>query len=505
MSNTQKINSALISVFHKDGLENIVNGLKKNNVKVYSTGGTYAFLEPFGLDLIRVEDITGYPSILGGRVKTLHPKVFGGILAKRNDDHLEQLSKFDIPPFDLVIVDLYPFEETVASTNDAEQIIEKIDIGGISLIRAAAKNYNDVVVIPSKNEYHHLADILDNGAETTIDERKTLAAKAFTISSTYDTHIASYMLESKGLNISHSLSTPLRYGENPHQKGFYFGNMEAMFHKLGGKDLSFNNLVDVDAAILLMKEFKNDPVTCCILKHTNACGVATRTTALEAWNDALAGDPTSAFGGILIFNSEVDLETALEIDKIFYEVLIAPSFSSEAQALLMKKKKRVLLKLNRYPEEQRQAKSILNGMIVQDLDQQIEGKDAFEVKTKIKPSDAEMEDLLFANKCAKHLKSNTIVLIKNKQLIGMGCGQTSRIDACKQAIEKAKKFNFDIHGSSMASDAFFPFPDCVEIAGNEGVKAVVQPGGSINDKLSIEKCNELRMSMVCTGVRHFKH
>ncbi len=500
-----QIKSALISVFHKDGLENIIPGLIANQVKVYSTGGTYAFLENYEVDLHKVEELTGYPSILGGRVKTLHPKVFGGILAKREEGHLAELSEYAIPTFDLVIVDLYPFEETVKNTNDESAIIEKIDIGGIALIRAAAKNFKDVVVIPSKDQYPTLKNILEQKASSGIEQRKNLAAAAFNISSNYDNHISSYLSQEKKFSVNFAHSTSLRYGENPHQKGIFFGELAPMFRQISGKAVSFNNLVDVDAAIQLMKEFKDNPITCCVLKHTNACGVATRSRMIDAWRDALAGDPTSAFGGVIIFNAEIDLETASAINEIFYEVLIAPSFSEEAIQLLTKKKKRVLLELNRYPSSDKQYKSILDGVIVQDTDAQVEDKSSFENKTFKEATEEELMALAFANKCVKHLKSNTIVLVKNNQLIGMGCGQTSRVDACKQAIEKAEKFGFDTTGSVMASDAFFPFPDCVKLAGEAGVSAIVQPGGSINDQMSIDACNDLNIAMVFTGVRHFKH
>ncbi len=501
----KKIASALISVFHKDGLEKIIPGLKENGIKVYSTGGTYAFLENHDLDLHKVEDLTGYPSILGGRVKTLHPKVFGGILAKREEGHLQELYDYEIPLFDLVIVDLYPFEETVRSTDDQNAIIEKIDIGGIALIRAAAKNFNDVVVIPSKDQYPTLENILNQGAKTNTEERQSLSAAAFSISSQYDGHISGYLANNQNFSVQFSQSTALRYGENPHQKGVFFGEMAPLFRQISGKSLSFNNLVDVDAAVMLMKEFAGNKITCCVLKHTNACGVATRDSVIDAWQSALAGDPTSAFGGIIIFNSEIDLETATAINDIFYEVLIAPSFSEEAIELLTKKKKRILLELNRYPESKTQYKSILDGVIVQDLDDKNEGPSEFEIKTNISPTNDQLDSLAFANKCVKHLKSNTIVLIKNNQLIGMGCGQTSRVDACNQAIEKAAKFGFDVQGAVMASDAFFPFPDCVELAAEAGVKAIVQPGGSINDQMSIDACNQHGIAMVFTGVRHFKH
>lgn len=506
----KKIKSALISVFHKDGIDSIAQLLHKNGVQIYSTGGTEAHITALGIPVHKVEDLTSYPSILGGRVKTLHPKIFGGILAKREEDHQSQLNQYEIPEIDLVIVDLYPFEETVKNTDDESLIIEKIDIGGISLIRAAAKNYKDVVVIPSQANYQTLQNILEeNGAQTTLEQRKAFAKDAFAISSHYDTQIFEYFNqdfeEQNHFKLSLDSSQVLRYGENPHQQGIYFGEMESMFRKIQGKELSFNNLVDVDAAVHLMREFKDDSPTFAVLKHTNPCGIATRDSILEAWVDALAGDPTSAFGGILISNSEIDEKTALEIDKLFYEVLIAPSFSKEALEILQKKAKRVLLELNHYEIRGKQFKSILNGVIQQDYDYDKNSTFEYSEVTNTKPTASEIKDLAFANKCVKHLKSNTIVLVKNNQLIGMGCGQTSRVDACNQAIAKAQKFGFELEGAVMASDAFFPFPDCVEIAHKAGIKAVVQPGGSIKDKLSIEYCNENDIAMVFTGVRHFKH
>lgn len=506
----KQIKSALISVFHKDGIDSIAKLLHENGVKIYSTGGTEAHITALGIPVLKVEDLTSYPSILGGRVKTLHPKVFGGILAKREENHQSQLEKYDIPEIDLVIVDLYPFEETVKNTNDESLIIEKIDIGGISLIRAAAKNYKDVVVISSQANYTTLKNILEEqGAQTNLQQRKSFAKDAFAISSHYDTQIFKYFNtdfeENNLFKVSLESAQVLRYGENPHQKGIYFGEMDSMFNKLQGKELSFNNLVDVDAAVHLMREFKEDSPTFAVLKHTNPCGLATRNSVLEAWKDALAGDPTSAFGGILICNSEIDEKTALEIDRLFYEVLIAPSFSKKALVVLRKKAKRVLLQLNHYEIRGKQFKSILNGVIQQDYD--YDEKSIFEYKeaTISIPTANEISDLAFANKCVKHLKSNTIVLVKNSQLIGMGCGQTSRVDACNQAIAKATKFGFKLDGAVMASDAFFPFPDCVEIAHKAGIKAVVQPGGSIKDQLSIDYCNENNIAMVFTGIRHFKH
>ena len=506
---TKKIKSALISVFSKDGLEEIVRELDRLGVQLYSTGGTQQFIEQLGISVEAVENITSYPSILDGRVKTLHPKVFGGLLARREETHLAQLEEYDIPELDLVIVDLYPFEETLASTTDESQIIEKIDIGGISLIRAAAKNYKDVVVVPSKEEYTMIYDLLKNkNGNTEVEDRKELARRAFKISSHYDTAIYNYFNEaSTDSAFKHSIhnSETLRYGENPHQQGIFYGNLNEMFEKLSGKELSYNNLVDVDAAVNLMAEFKDADPAFAVLKHTNACGVAVRPTLIEAWKAALAGDNISAFGGILICNRAMDLETAQEIDQLFYEVLIAPAFNEDAFEFLSKKKKRVLLKIKNFYVHKKSFKSLLNGVIEQDADLKTETATDFEVMTKVAPTTEQIEDLLFANKCVKHLKSNTIVLAKDNQLIGMGCGQTSRVDALKQAILKAHHFGFDTNGAAMASDAFFPFPDCVEIAHQAGITVVIQPGGSIKDQLSVDYCNEHGIPMVKTGVRHFKH
>jgi len=504
------IRSALISVYYKERLELVVNKLKDLNVKIYSTGGTQQFIETLGIEVFRVEDLTGYPSILGGRVKTLHPKIFGGILAMHNDEHTSQLDEYDIPHFDLVIVDLYPFEETVSDGSSEDEIIEKIDIGGISLIRAAAKNYNEVVVIPSRFHYDDLFAILNESlGTTTLEQRKHFAAEAFAITSHYDTAIFNYLSDDKQKRASFKQSIlhhePLRYGENPHQQADYFGFSDQIFEKLCGKDLSYNNLVDIDAAIILMREFRDDKPTFVILKHTNPCGIATRTSVSEAWSAALAADPVSAFGGILITNQTVDMDAAREIDKIFYEVLIAPDFTVEAMELLMSKSKRVLLKLKNYFVQKRFFKSLLNGVIIQDSDLATEEVNSLEFKTVSIADERERNDLVFALKCAKHLKSNTIVLVKNTQMLGMGCGQTSRIDACRQAIEKSRQYGFDLNGAVMASDAFFPFPDCVALVYNEGIKAVVQPGGSVKDQLSIDFCDKHGMSMAFTGVRHFKH
>lgn len=504
-----EIKSALISVYDKSGLEPILAELAKLNVDIISTGGTLQFIESQGVAVRSVESLTSYPSILDGRVKTLHPKVFGGILARREENHLGELDKYEIPRIDLVIVDLYPFEETVRETEDEQKIIEKIDIGGISLIRAAAKNFNDVVVVSSKEQYAYLLNLLkekDGRADHT--DRKYLATQAFKVSSHYDTCIHEYFNGGVAHDaFKHSVhkSTVLRYGENPHQGGTYFGNLNDVFDQLQGKALSFNNLVDVEGAVQIMREFKDGKPAFAVLKHTNACGVAIRESVLDAWKAALAGDSVSAFGGILISNTTIDLETAQEIDKIFYEVLIAPDFDTDALELLGAKKKRILLKLKYYPAPKFAFKSILNGMIQQEADLHVERAEDLKVVTKRAPDTTEIDDLLFANTCAKHLKSNTIVLAKGQQLIGMGCGQTSRVDALKQAILKAEHFGFDLSGSVMASDAFFPFPDCVEIAHVAGVTAVVQPGGSIRDQDSIDYCNIHGMSMVTTGHRHFKH
>jgi phosphoribosylaminoimidazolecarboxamide formyltransferase / IMP cyclohydrolase len=505
-----KIKSALISVYYKDGLEEIIRHLNSQGVTIYTTGGTQSFIESLGVTVSKVEDLTGYPSILDGRVKTLHPKIFGGILAKRDEDHLGQLEKFEIPTIDLVLVDLYPFEETLANTSNEAEIIEKIDIGGISLIRAAAKNFHDVVVISSKDQYADLLNILkDQNGSTTLGQRKYFAGHAFKVSSHYDTAIFNYIadedIKSNVFKQSILESDVLRYGENPHQNASFFGNLAVLFDKLCGKELSYNNLVDIDAAIQLMSEFKNDNPTFAILKHTNPCGVATRKTITEAWEAALEADPISAFGGILIANTIVDLAAAQEIDKIFYEVLVATDFTGEAVELLKLKKNRVLLKLKKYPTEKVMFKNLLNGVIVQEADLKTEVIEDFVVKTKMSPSKSEMNDLTFAVKCAKHLKSNTIVLVRDNQLLGMGCGQTSRIDACRHAIEKAKQYGFDLKDAVMASDAFFPFPDCVELVHKEGINAVVQPGGSLKDQLSIDFCDAHGMSMVFTGIRHFKH
>ncbi|NRB63829.1 MAG: bifunctional phosphoribosylaminoimidazolecarboxamide formyltransferase/IMP cyclohydrolase [Saprospiraceae bacterium] len=505
----KKIKSALISVFHKEGLEPIVRELHRLGVIIYSTGGTQSFIEELGVPVQAVEDLTSYPSILDGRVKTLHPKIFGGILARREESHLTQLAQFDIPEIDLVMVDLYPFEATVAQTDDESAIIEKIDIGGISLIRAAAKNYKDVVIIPSMDDYARFLEILQaQQGETTLADRHYFALRAFGVSSHYDAAIFSYFNRYEKVAAFRQSFQPaqaLRYGENPHQKGFFHGDLTDMFDVLGGKALSYNNLVDVDAAVSLMAEFQNEPPTFAILKHTNSCGVATRPTLHAAWSAALAADNVSAFGGILIANTTIDIETASAIDTIFYEVLIAPAFTEEALTLLQKKKKRILLRLKAYDMPNRIFKRLLNGVIEQDTDRSMEVASDLTVVTKLAPTADQTEDLLFANKIAKHLKSNSIVLAKDQKLLAMGCGQTSRVDALKQAIDKAGRFGFQLEGAVMASDAFFPFADCVEIAHRVGVKAVIQPGGSIRDQDSIDYCDAHDIAMVTSGVRHFKH
>lgn len=508
MSHPVKIKNALVSVYYKDGLAPLIDLLNKHGVTFYSTGGTETFIRELGHDVVPVEDLTGYPSILGGRVKTLHPKVFGGILSRRPlEADGQQLKEYEIPEIDLVIVDLYPFEETVASGASEQEIIEKIDIGGISLIRAAAKNFNDVAIIASKDDYQYLEDILaENEGYTFVEHRKELAKRAFNVSSHYDSAIFNYFNREEPLQVfkkSEQQAQVLRYGENPHQKGVFYGNLEALFDKLNGKELSYNNLVDVDAAVALIDEFEQP--TFAILKHTNACGVATRSDLLTAWQDALACDPVSAFGGVLICNGEIDDQTAAEINKLFFEVLIAPAYSEAALRTLTSKKNRILLQRKETALPKRQFKTLLNGVIEQDKDAVIEGPEQMKSVTDKVPTERELADLFFANKLVKHTKSNTIVLAKDGQLSASGVGQTSRVDALKQAIEKAKSFGFDLHGAVMASDAFFPFPDCVEIAAEAGITAVSQPGGSIRDKESVDMANKKGVAMVITGVRHFKH
>jgi len=508
MNTTKTIQSALISVFSKDGLEPIVRKLHEQNVTLYSTGGTEDFIKNLGIPVVAVEDVTSYPSILGGRVKTLHPKIFGGILNRQdNESDVQQMEEFKIPQIDLVIVDLYPFEKTVASGASESDIIEKIDIGGISLIRAAAKNFKDTVIVASVDEYELLLDLISNqNGATTLENRKLLATKAFHVSSHYDTAIFNYFNTDETIykeSIAHG--QVLRYGENPHQKGFFFGDFDAMFKKLHGKELSYNNLLDVDAAVNLILEFKNEEPTFAILKHNNACGLATRSTMQEAYVTALAGDPTSAFGGVLIANGKIDVATASEINKLFCEVVIAPSYDEEAIAILSEKKNRIILVQNEVALPQKQVRTCLNGLLVQDKNTKTDTAADLRTVTITSPTAKEVEDLIFASKICKNTKSNTIVFAKNKTLISSGTGQTSRVDALTQAIEKAKTFNFDLNGAIMASDAFFPFPDCVEIAKNAGITEVIEPGGSIKDELSINYCNENKVAMVFSGTRHFKH
>ncbi|MDR2810375.1 MAG: bifunctional phosphoribosylaminoimidazolecarboxamide formyltransferase/IMP cyclohydrolase [Tannerellaceae bacterium] len=507
MTATKHVKRALISVYHKEGLDEIVRKLHEEGVRLVSTGGTQVFIESLGLPCESVEDHTGYPSILGGRVKTLHPKVFGGILARReNETDQQQLTEYNLPEIDLVIVDLYPFEQTVASGAGETSIIEKIDIGGISLIRAAAKNYKDVVVVASKAQYIPLLHILEEkGAETTLEDRRWFAKEAFAISSGYDTAIFNYFDNGEESAFRMAVDTPmhLRYGENPHQKAWFFGAFEKAFDQIHGKEISYNNLLDIDAAINLIDEFNE--LTFAILKHNNACGIASRSTVLEAWKDTLAGDPVSAFGGILITNANIDKEVAEEINKIFFEIIIAPDYDTDALEILMQKKNRIILIRKEVKTSPVQYRSLLNGVLMQDKDLSIQKVNDLTAMTDTYPTPRETEDLLFANKIVKHSKSNAITLVKNKQLCASGVGQTSRVDALKQAIEKAQTFHFDLSGAVMASDAFFPFPDCVEIAGRAGITATVQPGGSINDKLSVDYCNKHGITMVKTGIRHFKH
>ena len=510
MNTTKKIQSALISVFSKEGIEPIVRQLNSQNVTIYSTGGTEDFIKNLGINVIPVEDVTSYPSILGGRVKTLHPKIFGGILNRQeNENDAQQMQEFNIPQIDLVIVDLYPFEKTIASCASESDITEKIDIGGISLIRAAAKNFNDTAIVASANEYGFFLDLIRNqNGTTTLENRKTLATKAFNVTSHYDAAIFNYFNKNDSetvLKISENNGQVLRYGENPHQKGFFFGDFEVMFSKLHGKELSYNNLLDVDAAVNLMTEFKDDNPTFAILKHNNACGLATRSSISEAYNVALACDPTSAFGGVLISNTTIDIETATEINKLFCEVVIAPNFDEKAIAILSEKKNRIILVQHQVELPQKNVRTCLNGILVQERNNITDNKNDLKTVTITSPSEQETEDLIFASKICKNTKSNTIVFAKNGTLISSGTGQTSRVDALKQAIEKAHTFGFDLNGAVMASDAFFPFPDCVEIAHHAGIKAVIQPGGSIKDGLSIDYCNENKVAMVFTGTRHFKH
>ncbi len=505
----KRISSALISVFDKDGLAPIVEQMNQLGITLYSTGGTQTFIENMGIPVTAVEDLTGYPSIFGGRVKTLHPGVLGGILYRRDEaQDLEEAAKFNIQAIDCVIVDLYPFEKTVASGASQEDTIEKIDIGGIALIRGAAKNFNDVVIVPSKNEYSALHELLVNQkGETSLEQRQFFAKQAFEVSSHYDSAIYAYFKgnEDGSLRIASRDAHVLRYGENPHQKGSFFGDLDALFTKLNGKELSYNNLLDVEAAVQLIAEFKYNAPTFAILKHNNACGVATRSSMVEAYEAALACDSTSAFGGVLIANGEIDLATAEKINSLFCEVVIAPSYSSEAVELLKSKANRIILIIKETPLLQTQVRSILNGYLVQEKDNATESSADLKCATLTEANAASIEDMIFANKLVKHTKSNTIVFAKDNTLLASGTGQTSRVDALQQAIEKAKHFGFSLEGSAMASDAFFPFPDCVEIAKHAGIVAVVQPGGSIKDQLSIDYCNANNVAMYMTGVRHFKH
>jgi len=506
----KKIQSALISVFYKDGLEVLVQQLQQLGITIYSTGGTQSFIEKLGIPVVPVENLTTYPSILGGRVKTLHPSVFGGILGRRdNETDVQEMQQYKIPELDLVVVDLYPFEETVASTTEERAIIEKIDIGGPSMIRGAAKNFKDVVVLAAKKDYAVLAQLLkDQKGETTLEQRKAFAAKAFEIVAHYDVAIAKYFNPSDAPYFLESIPHPktMRYGENPHQAGVFYGNTDAIFNQLNGKELSYNNLVDTEAAVDLIGEFGSTTggdITFAIIKHTNVCGIAARPTVKAAWDAALSGDPESAFGGVLVSNGAIDLATAEAINEIFFEVLVAPSFNEDALAVLRSKKNRILLQLKAPLQKKQQYKSLLNGVLVQQTD---EGNyTTWEESGGRKSTEAEKADLIFANLVCKHLKSNAIALVKNKQLIGKGCGQTSRVDALRHALDKSKQFSFDLKGAVMASDAFFPFNDCVQLGDEAGITAFIQPGGSIRDKDSIEYCKQHNLAMVITGMRHFKH
>jgi phosphoribosylaminoimidazolecarboxamide formyltransferase/IMP cyclohydrolase len=503
MQMQKKIQSALISVFYKDGLENIVQQLHQLGITIYSTGGTQKFIEDLKIPCVPVESLTTYPSILGGRVKTLHPSVFGGILGKREDaEHVSEMQQYKIPEIDLVIVDLYPFEETVKSTTDEKLIIEKIDIGGPSMIRAAAKNYASVVVVAAKKDYILLEQILAaQEGETSLEQRRMFAIKAFDVCTGYDMAISNYFNQTQFINPFDKEKSVLRYGENPHQQGIFNGNQHEIFDKLNGKELSYNNLVDVDAAVQIIADF--DSTTFAIIKHTNVCGIASRTTIKESWDAALAGDPESAFGGVLVCNATVDVATANAINEIFFEVLIAPFYDVDALEILKTKKNRILLQQKTKPTATHQYKSVLNGILTQENDNgnYTDWKEEGGRETTAE----EKEDLIFANIVCKHLKSNAIALVKNKQLYGKGCGQTSRIDALRQSIDKSKQFNFDLKGAVLASDAFFPFDDCVKIAHEAGINSFIQPGGSIRDKDSIAYCKQNNLAMVITGQRHFKH
>lgn len=503
----KKIKSALVTVYHKDRLDEIIALLDKNDIRIFSTGGTYEYISKMGVHAETVESLTGYPSILGGRVKTLHPKVFGGILGRRDlQEDMHQFDEYGIPQIDLVIVDLYPFEDTVASTNDASEIIEKIDIGGISLIRAAAKNFNDVLIVPSREYYDELIALLnEKKGNCDLADRKRFAAYAFGISSDYDTAIHAYFTEGEenAFRLGFHDAAPLRYGENPHQQGIFYGKLNQVFDQLHGKAISYNNLGDLDAAIALIDEFKETSFA--ILKHNNACGMASRKSLLEAWKDALAGDPVSAFGGVLATNEIIDGETATEINKLFFEIILAPGYDDEALEILKSRKNRIILRKKDIDLPSRTFRSILNGVIVQDRDIRTETINDLKTVTDVQPGDREKADLIFANKIVKHTKSNAIVLVKNKQLLASGVGQTSRVDALKQAVAKAGEFGFDLKGAVLASDAFFPFADSVKIAHQAGITAIIQPGGSVRDQDSVDYCNEYKLAMVFTGIRHFKH
>ncbi len=507
MSTNKPISNALISVYSKEGLDRIVKKLHELGISIYSTGGTQKFIGDLGIPVNTVEKLTSYPSILGGRVKTLHPKVFGGILARREESgDLEQLTEYQIPEIDLVIVDLYPFEDTLASGAQEQAVIEKIDIGGISLIRAAAKNFKDVLVVSSREQYDPLFALLESGkGNTSLEERKVYAAQAFNVSSHYDSEIFKFFDGDRksALKVSEKQSRKLRYGENPHQQGHFYGDLDELFEQLHGKEISYNNLLDIDAAVGLIKEFED--CTFVVMKHNNACGLATREKLVNAWQDALAGDPVSAFGGVLITNRKIDVETAEEMNKIFFEVVIAPSYTEDALKVLQQKKNRIILIQKNNTTEDITIRTALNGVLVQDRDLSTETESEMKPATKTPATPEQLADLVFANKIVKHTKSNAIVLVKNQQLVASGVGQTSRVDALKQSIEKARNFEFNLEGAVMASDAFFPFADSVEIALNAGIRAVVQPGGSVRDQDSIDFCDAHGLAMVFTGIRHFKH
>lgn len=507
MSDLKRISTALISVYYKDHLEPVIKKLNELNIRIISTGGTSQYIQDKGIDVQAVEDLTSYPSILGGRVKTLHPKIFGGILARRHEKpDMDQLEEFDIPPIDLVIVDLYPFEETVSSGATDDEIIEKIDIGGISLIRAAAKNYKDILVISSREQYTELLDLLQQkGGSTDLEDRRRFATGAFQVSSHYDTMIFSYFDRDEFTALKQSLypSMKLRYGENPHQKGFFFGCIGDMFDQLHGKEISYNNLLDIDAALNLISDFEEP--TFAVLKHNNACGLASREKLSDAWDAALAGDPVSAYGGVLICNRNLDAGTAEKVNKIFFEVIIAPSYDDSTLEILKQKKNRIILLLKSFKLQDHLVRTILNGAVLQERDQFTETEENLKVVTLTLPDKNEIRDLLFANKIVKHTKSNAIVLVKNSQLLASGVGQTSRVDAVKHAIEKAGSFGYSLEGAVMASDAYFPFPDSIELAWKAGIRSVIQPGGSVRDQESIDFCNNKKISMAFTGIRHFKH